>query len=155
MQVFVEDEKLREFFKCVPELKRAKIFAADPLESRFHLLKNQRYTNRTEVLLEPDALYIRPVRAHPHIPSPPPPYRRKPGRFASDLPSPPSHSLSLVQSTQWFGQQGNGRGNPALYQTRPCYAHGIWVPSPTPSSPQCAAWVPRTTSHVDSVCAEC
>lgn len=88
-KIFVEDEKLRESFKCVPELKRAKIFAADPLESRFHLLKNQRYTNRTEVLLEPDALYIRP-------------------------------------STQWFGQQGNGRGNPALYQTRPCYAHGIW-----------------------------
>jgi hypothetical protein len=65
MQIFVEDEKLRESFKCVPELKRAKIFAADPLESRFHLLKNQRYTNRTEVLLEPDALYIRPVRIPP------------------------------------------------------------------------------------------
>jgi hypothetical protein len=72
MQIYVEDEKLREFFKCVPELKRAKVFAADPLESRFHLLKNQRYTNRTEVLLEPDALYIRPVRAHPPS-SPPPP----------------------------------------------------------------------------------
>lgn len=35
-------------------------------------------------------------------------------------------SLSL-QSTQWFGQQGNGEGNPARYQDRPCYAHGVWV----------------------------
>lgn len=123
MQIFVEDEKLRESFKCVPELKRAKIFAADPLESRFHLLKNQRYTNRTEVLLEPDALYIRPVRISPSSPHR---RNRKSDRFASDLTSrtlfysPPSGSGSretggaTPHSTRPGPATPTGSGYPAL-----------------------------------------
>jgi hypothetical protein len=147
MQVFVEDEKLRKFFKCVPELKRAKIFAADPLESRFHLLKNQRYTNRTEVLLEPDALYIRPVRAHPHISSPHRRQRRKPGRFASDLTSPPL-SLSLLYSPpSGSGSRETGEATP--HSTRPGPA--------TPTGSGYPALLPSLYTHdvARGQCAEC
>jgi hypothetical protein len=118
VQVFVE-EKLRETLERVPDLKKAEIFTPDPLASRFHLLKNQRYTNRADVMLEPDALYIRPVCTPPAT-----------CFFWSMLVRVKYCSHPFVQSTQWFGQQGNGQGDPAKYQTRPCYAHGIWVCPP-------------------------
>lgn len=87
-KVFVSG-KLKSALSCIPEIRKADILTDDPHKTCFHLLKSQRYTNKSDVALEPGALYIRP-------------------------------------SVQWFGQQGNGRCDPAEYQTKPCYAHGIW-----------------------------